>query len=74
MLKNQILIRKARFHNNSASVALLSGKKKWMVLVTSLGDSLNFQNVLIVTGDVFRAQPLTVKKSAVKSLAVLEPL
>jgi len=74
VLKNQILIRKARFHNNFASVALLSGKKKWMIVVTSLWDSLLFQNALIVTGDVFRAQPLTVKKSEVKSLEVLEPL
>lgn len=74
MLKNQTRIRQPRFHNKFASVALLSGKKKWMVVVTSLIDSLLFQNALIVTGDVFRAQPLTVKKSAVKSLEVLEPL
>ena len=71
MLKNQTRIRQLRIHKNSASVALLSGKK---LLLHHLQDRLLFHNALIVTGDVFRVQLLTGKKKAVKSLEVLEPL
>lgn len=71
MLKNQTRIRQPRIHKNSASVALLSGKK---LILDHIQDWLLFQSALIVTGDVFRVQLLTDKKSEVKSLEVLEPL
>ena len=71
MLNNQTKIRQPRIHKNSASVALLSGKK---LLLHHIQDWLLFHNALIVTGDVFRAQLVTDKKLAVKSLEVLEPL
>jgi len=71
VLKNQTRIRQPRIHKNSASVALLSGKK---LILDHIQDWLLFQSALIVTGDVFRVQLLTDKKSEVKSLEVLEPL
>jgi len=71
VLKNQTRIRQPRIHKNSASVALLSGKK---LILDHIQDWLLFQSALIVTGDVFRVQLLTEKKKAVKSLEVLEPL
>ena len=71
MLKNQTRIRQPRIHKNSASVALLSGKK---LILHHIQDWLLFQSALIVTGDVFRVQLLTDLKLAVKSLEVLEPL
>ena len=71
MLKNQTRIRQPRIHKNSASVALLSGKK---LILHHIQDWLLFQSALIVTGDVFRVQLLTDLKLAVKSLEVLELL
>jgi len=54
-----------RLFKNSASVAYLSGKKKWIILKsTKLIESLLFPNAVIVGGDVFSAQALTVLKQS----------
>jgi hypothetical protein len=54
-----------RLFKNSASVAYLSGKKKWIILKsTKLIESLLFPNAVIVHGDVFSAQALTVLKQS----------